>query len=82
MFKRQPHLPAQGSQGSWETGKEGCRAEENLGRDKARGTGIWGPYPKAGHGEMGRMIRDMDRGLAEVTDGEWRGEPRRWGLWI
>lgn len=66
MFKRQPHFPAQRS-----LGKEGCRAEGKPGKRQVRGTGIWQPDPKAGDEEMGRMIGDIDRDLAEVTeDGE------------
>lgn len=42
-----------------------------------RGTGIWETDLKARDGEMGRMIRDINRDLAEVTDGGWTGEPRR-----
>lgn len=44
-----------------------------------RGTEIWETDLKAGDGEMGRMIRDINRDLAEVTDGGWRGEPRTRG---
>lgn len=53
MFRRKLCLPAQGSQGSWVTGKKGGRAEGKPGKRQVRGTRI---------GEMERRIRDHQKG--------------------